>query len=261
MAVAAAIGVGEDQEDVMSNRLANATSRLSGKRSLLRSSNSSGMNSSGLSVQQQQHQHHPHHPQQHQQPQHGLSEINRSIEKMTLQPPQSQSNNSRVVTTGDISTALLSSKNGGGGKTSRRDSDWTSVSTEDPGYGSMRSDHNTSRRCSELSTASQVSIHSTTIIFWYLGIYVYDLANKYEITNENLSFNIKVLCFCFRCQMCPHEQWSIPQPGPNLLGLVPILVDLLLWVPFHNTNNSSHSTISSSSNNNNNYREPVLANI
>ena len=161
MAVAAAIGVGEDQEDVMSNRLANATSRLSGKRSLLRSSNSSGMNSSGLSVQQQQHQHHPHHPQQHQQPQHGLSEINRSIEKMTLQPPQSQSNNSRVVTTGDISTALLSSKNGGGGKTSRRDSDWTSVSTEDPGYGSMRSDHNTSRRCSELSTASQVSIHTT----------------------------------------------------------------------------------------------------
>ena len=89
----------------------------------------------------------------------------------------------------DISTTLLS-KNGGG-KTSRRDSDWTSVSTEDPGYGSMRSDHNTSRRCSELSTASQVSIH-TTIIFWYLGMYicVYDLANKYEITNENLSFNI-----------------------------------------------------------------------
>ena len=156
MAVAAAIGVGEDQEDVMTNRLANATSRLSGKRSLLRSS--SGMNSgsgSSLSAQQQQQLQH-HHP-QHQQPQHGLSEINRSIEKMTLQPPSN--NSSRVVTTGqpDISTAL-SSKNGGG-KTSRRDSDWTSVSTEDPGYGSMRSDHNTSRRCSELSTASQVSTY------------------------------------------------------------------------------------------------------
>ena len=43
---------------------------------------------------------------------------------------------------------------------SRRDSDWTSVSTEDPGYGSMRSDNqvNGSRRCSELSSASQVGL-------------------------------------------------------------------------------------------------------
>ena len=135
MAVAAAIGVGDDQEDVMSHRLGNATSRLSGKRSLLRSS---GMNS-GVSQQQQQ-----------QPPQHasGLSEINRSIEKMTLQPPNNR--------TGESSTA--GSKNGC--KTTRRDSDWTSVSTEDPGYGSMRSDQNTSRRCSELSTASQVSLQT-----------------------------------------------------------------------------------------------------
>ena len=137
MAVAAAIGVGDDQEDVMSHRLGNATSRLSGKRSLLRSS---GMNSGVVSQQQQQ-----------QPPQHasGLSEINRSIEKMTLQPPNNR--------TGESSTTGSGSKNGCK-TTPRRDSDWTSVSTEDPGYGSMRSDQNTSRRCSELSTASQVSL-------------------------------------------------------------------------------------------------------
>ena len=84
MAVAAAIGVGDggDQEegDVMSSRLANATSRLSGKRSLLRSSSgipSSNSESLGqLSQQQRRVQ---------LQQQQGLSEINRSIEKMTLQ--------------------------------------------------------------------------------------------------------------------------------------------------------------------------------
>ena len=83
MAVAAAIGVGDggDQEegDVMSSRLANATSRLSGKRSLLRSSSgipSSNSESLGQSQQQRRVQ---------LQQQQGLSEINRSIEKMTLQ--------------------------------------------------------------------------------------------------------------------------------------------------------------------------------
>ena len=81
MAVAAAIGVGDggDQEegDVMSSRLANATSRLSGKRSLLRSS--SGILSSNSETLGQSQQ------QLRQQQQQGLSEINRSIEKMTLQ--------------------------------------------------------------------------------------------------------------------------------------------------------------------------------
>ena len=81
MAVAAAIGVGDggDQEegDVMSSRLANATSRLSGKRSLLRSS--SGIPSSNSETLGQSQQ------QLRQQQQQGLSEINRSIEKMTLQ--------------------------------------------------------------------------------------------------------------------------------------------------------------------------------
>ena len=79
MAVAAAIGVGDggDQEegDVMSSRLANATSRLSGKRSLLRSS--SGIPSSNSETLWQS--------QQQRVQQQGLSEINRSIEKMTLQ--------------------------------------------------------------------------------------------------------------------------------------------------------------------------------
>ena len=126
MAVAAAIGVGDDQEDVMNHRLANATNRLSGKRSLLRST--------GVSQQQQQ---------SHAAGAAGLSEINRSIEKMTLQTPNKGCSSSKTTTS--------SSQN------HRRDSDWTSVSTEDPGYGSMRSDHNASRRCSELSTASQVS--------------------------------------------------------------------------------------------------------
>ena len=82
MAVAAAIGVGDggDQEegDVMSSRLANATSRLSGKRSLLRSSSGiPSSNSETLGQSQQQ--------RRVQQQQQGLSEINRSIEKMTLQ--------------------------------------------------------------------------------------------------------------------------------------------------------------------------------
>ena len=84
MAVAAAIGVGDsDQEgDVMSSRLANATNRLSGKRSLLRSTSgipttSHSGNSAGAVVQSQQ---------QRIVQQQGLSEINRSIEKMTLQP-------------------------------------------------------------------------------------------------------------------------------------------------------------------------------
>ena len=80
MAVAAAIGVGDQEEgDVMSSRLANATSRLSGKRSLLRSSSgipSSNSESLGQSQQQRRVQ---------LQQQQGLSEINRSIEKMTLQ--------------------------------------------------------------------------------------------------------------------------------------------------------------------------------
>ncbi len=142
MAVAAAIGVGEEAEDVMSNRLANATNRLSGKRSLLRSGGMSN-GSSGVSQQQQQQQQ-------------GLSEINRSIEKMTLQP----------MNNGESSSAGSSSKSSGTGcKTSRRDSDWTSVSTEDPGYGSMRSDQvNGSRRCSELSTASQVQFSPSSFV-------------------------------------------------------------------------------------------------
>lgn len=137
MAVAAAIGVGEEQEDVLSNRLANATNRLSGKRSLLRSS---GMNNS---VSQQ--------PAAAQ----GLSEINRSIEKMTLQQQQ------------PLNNGESSAGNKSGCKTARRDSDWTSVSTEDPGYGSMRSDQvNSSRRCSELSTASQVGycLHNNSFL-------------------------------------------------------------------------------------------------
>ena len=85
MAVAAAIGVGgSDQEDVMSSRLANATSRLSGKRSLLRSSGicppSLATSNSNSVVSQQQRQ------RSQQQATQELSEINRSIEKMTLQP-------------------------------------------------------------------------------------------------------------------------------------------------------------------------------
>ena len=135
MAVAAAIGVGDDQEDVMNSRLAHATSRLSGKRSLLRST------AAMSSVSQQQ-------PggSNSSQPAVGLSEINRSIEKMTLQPM----NNGGLL--GEPKQAGM----GVSCKTSRRDSDWTSVSTEDPGYGSLRSDLNTSRRGSELSTVSQV---------------------------------------------------------------------------------------------------------
>jgi len=154
MAVAAAIGVGDggDQEegDVMSSRLANATSRLSGKRSLLRSS--SGIPSSNSETLGQS--------QQQRVQQQGLSEINRSIEKMTLQTMnngESSSSHSATNKSGCKTTSTSSS---------RRDSDWTSVSTEDPGYGSMRSDNqvNGSRRCSELSSASQVSNVSTRAV-------------------------------------------------------------------------------------------------
>lgn len=145
MAVAAAIGVGEGEEaDVMSQRLASATSRLSGKRSLLRSSSAAGMSQQATAGQTR--------------PvvagSSGLSEINRSIEKMTLQPM----NNGGLL--GEPKQAGM----GGSCKTSRRDSDWTSVSTEDPGYGSLRSDLNTSRRGSELSTVSQVYF----IILWLM---------------------------------------------------------------------------------------------
>ena len=138
MAVAAAIGVGEGEEDVMSQRLASATSRLSGKRSLLRSSGmsqqASGVRPAGAAGS-------------------GLSEINRSIEKMTLQP----------MNNGGLEPKPSSSHSGSCKTTSqRRDSDWTSVSTEDPGYGSLRSDLNNSRRGSELSTVSQVCIRQVT---------------------------------------------------------------------------------------------------
>lgn len=147
MAVAAAIGVGEGEEDVMSQRLASATSRLSGKRSLLRSS--SGMSqqagqaggaSAGAASQGSSNS----------RPGGGLSEINRSIEKMTLQPMNNgglglEPKQANLIHSGSCKTT-----------SQRRDSDWTSVSTEDPGYGSLRSDLNTSRRGSELSTVSQV---------------------------------------------------------------------------------------------------------
>ena len=144
MAVAAAIGVGEGEEDVMSQRLASATSRLSGKRSLLRSSSGmsqqAGQASAGAASQGSSNS----------RPGGGLSEINRSIEKMTLQPMNNgglglEPKQANLIHSGSCKTT-----------SQRRDSDWTSVSTEDPGYGSLRSDLNTSRRGSELSTVSQV---------------------------------------------------------------------------------------------------------
>ena len=98
MAVAAAIGVGDggDQEegDVMSSRLANATSRLSGKRSLLRSS--SGIPSSNSETLGQS--------QQQRVQQQGLSEINRSIEKMTLQPMNNGESSSSSFSAASAST-------------------------------------------------------------------------------------------------------------------------------------------------------------
>ena len=139
MAVAAAIGVGEGEEDVMSQRLASATSRLSGKRSLLRSA---GMSQQAVGSRQAA-------AAAATTGSAGLSEINRSIEKMTLQP----------MNNGGLEPKPSSSHSGSCKTTSqRRDSDWTSVSTEDPGYGSLRSDLNNSRRGSELSTVSQVCI-------------------------------------------------------------------------------------------------------
>ena len=142
MAVAAAIGVGEGEEDVMSQRLASATSRLSGKRSLLRSA---GMSQQAVGSRQAAAAATTGSA--------GLSEINRSIEKMTLQP----------MNNGGLEPKPSSSHSGSCKTTSqRRDSDWTSVSTEDPGYGSLRSDLNNSRRGSELSTVSQVCIRQVT---------------------------------------------------------------------------------------------------
>ena len=100
MAVAAAIGVGGDQDagDVMSSRLANATSRLSGKRSLLRSSGICPSLSSNSVVSQQQRQ------RSQQQQQQGLSEINRSIEKMTLQPMNNGESSSSSFSAASAST-------------------------------------------------------------------------------------------------------------------------------------------------------------
>ena len=138
MAVAAAIGVGEGEEDVIHQRLASATSRLSGKRSLLRSSGMSQQSAGGAGSSSSA-------------AAGGLSEINRSIEKMTLQPM----NNG-----GQTQPRSSPSNHSGSCKTTsgRRDSDWTSVSTEDPGYGSMRSDlGNLSRRGSELSQVNSIN--------------------------------------------------------------------------------------------------------
>ena len=142
MAVAAAIGVGEGEEDVMSQRLASATSRLSGKRSLLRSSSGMSQQAGQAGAASQ--------GSSNSRPGGGLSEINRSIEKMTLQPMNNgglglEPKQANLIHSGSCKTT-----------SQRRDSDWTSVSTEDPGYGSLRSDLNTSRRGSELSTVSQV---------------------------------------------------------------------------------------------------------
>ena len=146
MAVAAAIGVGEggEDQDVMSQRLASATSRLSGKRSLLRSSGMSQQASAGSSAQGGSSN-----------AAGGLSEINRSIEKMTLQPMNNRgpSNGSGQNLEPKVSSPSCKTASG-----NRRDSDWTSVSTDDPGYGSLRSDLNLSRRGSELS---QVNIDQT----------------------------------------------------------------------------------------------------
>ena len=131
MAVAAAIA-DDPSEDVMTHRLAHAaTSRLSGKRSILRSEI----------------------PEVSQQNQSGLSEINRSIEKMTLQPM----NNSKL-SDNNKECKTQTKRDADWCKTTRRDSDWSS--TEDPGYGSLRSDLNDqSRRCSELSSVnSQVGL-------------------------------------------------------------------------------------------------------
>ena len=145
MAVAAAIGVGND-EDSISNRLANATNRLSGKRPLMTPSRSQSgptsiNNPAAPSIG-------------------GMSEINRSIEKMTLAAPPST-----TTSTGGVTKVKGSSK--ATTTTNRRDSDWnsSSVSNDDQGYGSMRSsasdaqqnNPSNSRRCSDLSTASQVS--------------------------------------------------------------------------------------------------------
>ncbi len=145
MAMAAAIGVG-NEEDAISNRLASATNRLSGKRSLLNSRSSSASTSSP-----------------HVEVGGGMGDINRSIEKMTLAATTTTMSNGGAVAKVKAKTTTTTTT------TNRRDSDWnsSSVSNEDQGYGSMKSDvphHNNSRRCSDLSNASQVRV-----IFFFMA--------------------------------------------------------------------------------------------
>ena len=85
-----------------------------------------------------------------------MGEINRSIEKMSLTTTTTTTTTEEItpqkpsITT---TTKLLASSQ-------RRDSNWTGVSSEEEGYGSLKSDDLiSSRRGSAFSSLSQVSLH------------------------------------------------------------------------------------------------------
>ena len=129
MAVAAAIGVGADDLDGDSRLIRH--NRLNQKQS---ATGTSSRNSSS-----------------------NLGEINRSIEKMSLGACQASSSSTMEQQQSSPKGAAAASV-APAGNNSRRDSNWTVVSTE--GYGSMRSSDQqsaVSRRASELSAMSQVN--------------------------------------------------------------------------------------------------------
>ena len=86
-----------------------------------------------------------------------MGDINRSIEKMSLEaPPQSAEAPPRQTEYGGSGGTTEGTLLVNDGNRVRRNSSWTTVSTE--GYGSMKTGNSEqiSRRASELSAASQV---------------------------------------------------------------------------------------------------------
>jgi len=137
IAVAAAIGVGGEEMGQMSQRTNMMAQRIRNK----------------------MHPRVPNVPRRGQTANQGMGEINRSIEKMSIGESGGASTDTKSVQKPNTK-GLHGPQNGMHPnltmlQNSRRDSSWT-VSTE--GYGSMRSNTSASRRCSEISQMSAMSV-------------------------------------------------------------------------------------------------------
>ena len=118
-----------------------------------------------------------------------MGEINKSIEKMSIGEMGGNNSNgkgtkqSRQPSGPPQTTALM--------QPNRRDSNWT-VSTE--GYGSMRSNTSTSRRCSELSQVKFKPLFASTI-------------------HQHCHLKPSLTPSLSRCRPCPDGRQCSPQLG------------------------------------------------